>query len=171
MEVLNYKEFKVTEDMLASQGKRFANLILDRIVFYLLALGIGLLLGVIVEITGHYWILEKMQNVSKIQDILISTILYMIYYVIIEGLTSKSIGKMITKTMVVDENGNKIRFEKALYRSLSRLVPFDAFSFLSTPSRGWHDSWTDTYVVDLKVFEEQKEQFNNYHDLGIERND
>ncbi|MCC7521544.1 MAG: RDD family protein [Flavobacteriaceae bacterium] len=83
----------------------------------------------------------------------------------------KTIGKLITGTRVVYANGDSINLRTAILRSLSRLVPFEAFSLLGTPPRGWYDDWTDTYVVNEKILEEQKEHFHNFKDLGIERND
>jgi len=50
-------------------------------------------------------------------------------------------------TIVVDERGNKISFGKAALRSLCRIIPFEAFSFLGEEGRGWHDTITNTYVI------------------------
>lgn len=50
MEVLNYSEFKVTDEMLASKGKRFANYIIDRIVFYGIIIVIGILAALIASL-------------------------------------------------------------------------------------------------------------------------
>jgi uncharacterized RDD family membrane protein YckC len=62
----------------------------------------------------------------------------------------KSIGKLITGTKAVNEDGSDISFGKAFARGFSRAVPFDAFSALGDPSYPWHDKWTNTYVIDEK---------------------
>lgn len=60
---------------------------------------------------------------------------------------------LLLKTKVINEAGEAPDFKEALLRSLCRLIPFDAFSFLGSDGRGWHDSITNTYVVDVKKFE------------------
>jgi uncharacterized RDD family membrane protein YckC len=57
-----------------------------------------------------------------------------------------TLGKIITKSTVIDENGDKIGVGRAIGRTLSRLIPFEPFSFFFS-ERGWHDSITDTHVV------------------------
>ena len=83
---------------------------------------------------------------------LFSSILYFIYIFSIEYLTKgRSIGKFITKTRVVSIDGTVPTQKDFLIRSLSRLVPFEAVSFL-IGNDGWHDSWSDTRVVDWEKY-------------------
>ena len=171
MEVLNYQEFKVTDSMLAGHGKRLANYIVDVLVFYILILSIGVVYGFLIALGGINGSPEDFENINPFLNLLISVSIQLSYYTLMEYKLGKSIGKFITGTMVVNQFGEKVTFKTALLRSLSRMVPFEAFSLLGTPPRGWHDSWTDTFVVDEKIFNEQKEHFHNFKDLGIERND
>ncbi len=171
MEVLNYQEFKVTDSMLAGHGKRLANYIVDVLVFYILILSIGVVYGFLIALGGINGSPEDFENINPFLNLLISVSIQLSYYTLMEYKLGKSIGKFITGTMVVNQFGEKVTFKTALLRSLSRKVPFEAFSLLGTPPRGWHDSWTDTFVVDEKIFNEQKEHFHNFKDLGIERND
>jgi hypothetical protein len=67
---------------------------------------------------------------------------------------------------VVDENGNKPEYQTIMIRSLCRLIPFDALSFLGATSRGWHDSISRTYVVQKNLLEEKKELFNSFEEIG-----
>jgi hypothetical protein len=53
---------------------------------------------------------------------------------------------------VIDEYGNKPDFEKLIIRSLIRLVPFEIFSCWFS-DRGWHDRWSDTFVVSDQEYE------------------
>ncbi len=53
-----------------------------------------------------------------------------------------------------------------LIRSFSRLIPFEAFSFLGTPCRGWHDSISKNYVVDNKKLIAKKQSEIDFNDLG-----
>jgi uncharacterized RDD family membrane protein YckC len=69
-----------------------------------------------------------------------------------EALTNgKTIGKFITGTRAVNEDGSRISAKTALLRSLSRIVPFEAFSALGSPCYPWHDRWTKTVVVDDRL--------------------
>jgi len=71
-----------------------------------------------------------------------------VYYAIMEYAFGRTIGKFVIGTTVVRENDlEKISMGQALGRSICRFVPFEPFSFLGSV-RGWHDSWTNTIVVD-----------------------
>jgi uncharacterized RDD family membrane protein YckC len=45
-------------------------------------------------------------------------------------------------------DGTKPTFQKIVIRSLVRIIPFEAFSLLSPNPRGWHDTLSDTIVID-----------------------
>lgn len=170
MKVLDQKEFKVNEEMLASKSKRFLNLVIDRIVFYLVLIVIGVLAALIADILGNENILqfiEGLDNVNAIVDRLVSTAILLIFYMILEGLTQRTIGKLITKTKVVLENGKKPPLETIIIRSLCRAIPFNAFSFLGSSNRGWHDSISKTFVVDTQKFEEHKKAHQDFLQIGI----
>ena len=79
--------------------------------------------------------------------LLASLLLFPFLYFVCEYFWQKTPGKFLTKTIVIDEYGNKPDVGSLLLRSLVRLVPFEAFSCLGDPSRGWHDRWSNTYVV------------------------
>jgi uncharacterized RDD family membrane protein YckC len=77
---------------------------------------------------------------------------YILFRAAFEGFTGgKTIAKFINGTRAVNEDGSRINFKTALLRSLSKAVPFEAFSALgASPPYPWHDKWTKTYVVDEK---------------------
>ena len=79
------------------------------------------------------------------------------YYLLFETLTGRTLGKLITRTKVIADTGGKPNFMKVLGRTASRLVPFEAFSFLG--DNGWHDSWSGTRVVRLTPGKWQTERF------------
>lgn len=169
MEVLNYKDFRVTDEMLASKSKRFANYIIDRILFYLFFAVIGFIIAIIAELLGSEETLQflyDLENISSLLDTLITTIIFLIFYFILESTSQRTIGKLITQTKVVLENGEKPSIETIIIRSLCRVIPFEPFSFFGNIPRGWHDTISKTYVVDIKVFEEQKKAHENYNLIG-----
>ena len=126
----------------ASTGKRFANYIIDVIVFYILVILLGIAIGLlrpdlIPEEDGG--ILER----------IISLICYGLLMFIIEAACGgKTLGKVITGTKAVNIDGSDMSFQKAFVRNIIRSIPFNAFSALGTPSDPWHDRWSETMVID-----------------------
>lgn len=68
------------------------------------------------------------------------------YYVILESINQKTLGKIITKTKVVTNDGEKPSLARILMRTLCRLIPFEYFSYLVTVN-GLHDRLSRTRVV------------------------
>jgi uncharacterized RDD family membrane protein YckC len=129
----------------AGAGIRFANYLIDLIGFYVMMLVVGLVIG-LMQLQNEAYYEDETLSGSKVGDYLISYGLYLLYYTIFEGATKgRSLGKLITGTVAIQEDGNPVTWNKALMRSLSRLVPFEPFSALGR--KPWHDTWTQTMVV------------------------
>jgi uncharacterized RDD family membrane protein YckC len=94
------------------------------------------------------------QNSTTFENILTFSfyIFYFSYYVFFEYFFQATIDKMICGSIVIDEYGERPKFKQIIYRTLSRIVPFEAFSCLG--DRPWHDSWTDTYVLPKKTLKD-----------------
>lgn len=121
----------------ADGGKRFGNYVIDRILSQLMA-------GFMLVTFGK---LEE-DSSSDVFDFLLIYFILFGYYTVMEGaFNGKTIGKLITRTRAVCEDGSPLTWEKAALRSLCRLIPFEPFSFLAS-TRGWHDTLSKTYVVD-----------------------
>src|SRR5688500_6606630 len=129
----------------AGTGVRFANYIIDLIGFYVLVFVVFFVIGLVQLQTEGYYEDETLTG-SQFGDFLVSYLLYLLYYAVFEGATKgRSLGKLITGTVAIQEDGSPITWNKAMTRSLSRLVPFEPFSALG--GAPWHDSWTQTMVV------------------------
>jgi uncharacterized RDD family membrane protein YckC len=113
----------------ATRGTRFANLFIDYIFIMICVFVLTLLFGP--TNTGG----------------LIGYPVIFAYYLFFEGIFNATPGKMITKTRVVRVDGGKPSFGQVLGRTFARFVPFEAFSYLSDNSPGWHDRWSGTRVV------------------------
>ncbi len=88
---------------------------------------------------------------------LIFLILYPALYTFCEWKWQQTPGKFLTKTIVIDEYGNKPELSTLVLRSVIRLVPFDVYSCYGTPySYGWHDQWSNTWVVTKEEWLELK---------------
>ena len=123
----------------ASKGKRFANLIID----YIMAIVLATILFVLLDVAGMYF------ATNGIQSRLLGAFLFALYYMVTEGtLKGKSIGKFVTKTRAVNEDGSTMDMSTVVKRSFSRIVPFEPFSFLGSEASGWHDKWSNTIVID-----------------------
>lgn len=142
-ENLDGKPNSVENFNLASSGQRFGTYLIDVIAFYVLAIVLGGLAGLILAATDG----GIMGSGMTVAIQLISWLGFFAYYILMEGSTGKTIGKYITGTAVVYANGEKPSYWSAFTRTLSRMVPFEAFTGFSSSGRMWHDKWTDTYVV------------------------
>lgn len=157
----------VTQDVLATKGVRFLNFIIDYVVFIILNFAIGAVIGFVSEVTGNYTVYDfVVYNDSILFEYGYTIVIWTIYYTTMETLTGRSIGKFITKSQAVMADGSKLTFEKALVRSLCRFIPFEPFSFLGEDGKGWHDSISKTYVVDIKKFREKKETTQGLEEIG-----
>jgi uncharacterized RDD family membrane protein YckC len=123
----------------ASAGLRFANRLVDAVVMmYILFTNLGLVSDVF----------SREEKFEPEFFILLEIPFLILYYLILEALFNTSAGKAATGTTIVNENGERPRFAQILGRTFCRLIPFEAFSFLGAVPRGWHDTMTNTYVVE-----------------------
>jgi uncharacterized RDD family membrane protein YckC len=130
----------------ASTGKRFANFLIDYVIFLLIMGGVG-----IVWVLTNPESFDRMNNGNDFGFNLAGLVIYGFYMSCIEAVTTgRSLGKLITGTKAVNEDGSNISAGTAFKRGLSRMVPFEIFSALGSPSYPWHDKWSHTYVIDIK---------------------
>ncbi|MEP6747643.1 MAG: RDD family protein [Bacteroidota bacterium] len=129
----------------ANHLKRFANYLIDVIIF-------SILLTFLVAFADPvYPLMHKImakQPISLVDQLMISFV-YGLYMSCMEAvLKGKSIGKYITGTRAVAENGRPVDARTAFMRGLIRIIPFEQFSAISMPARLWHDRWSSSFVVD-----------------------
>jgi uncharacterized RDD family membrane protein YckC len=134
----------------ASKNQRFFNLLIDNLLLrYGLSYATGYLTSIVIAAISPDFLYDLVYTDSwKIfaYAYLIGIINYLIYYTLCEKLfRGYTLGKLITGTRAIREDGGELTIRDAFMRSLSRIVPFEAFSgFGDTP---WHDSWTKTIVI------------------------
>jgi len=140
-QLIDYFEENITYET-ASKGKRLANYIIDRVAVALIVIG-----SMLVLLDNET--LVEVEDMNRLLDYLITAFFAVIYYSISETLLNgKTLGKYLTGTRAVTVDNERIDFPAALTRSFSRIVPFEAFSFLGDGNTGWHDKWSETKVVD-----------------------
>lgn len=120
----------------ADKGTRFGNYLIDNLCFTII---------IIIQTI----ILDNVLHISPEDDSTLFGIyyffLYFIYHFIFEYFFSKTPGKFITKTIVVNKYGEKPNFKTLFIRNICRIIPIDAFSFLF--GSGLHDIISRTNVI------------------------
>ncbi|MBN8687312.1 MAG: RDD family protein [Chitinophagales bacterium] len=152
-----FDNFEQTTMTQAGSGKRLANYIIDLVTFYVFMYFFSY---VIVEVSLDLAIImynDRENGGNPILGQLITLVFYGLYMGLMETLfRGRTLGKLITGTIAVNEDGSRISGGTALLRGLSRAVPFNALSALGTPCYPWHDKWNKTYVVEYADFSANK---------------
>ena len=132
-----------------SPGVRFVNFIIDQLVLMVFFFITSFVFATIVYSQGddpkNYLFFQE--NLSgKMFQYLISYIVLVLYYTLFETATKgRSLGKFVTGTIAINQDGTPFTFKNALMRSLCRIIPFEPFSAFGYMP--WHDKFTKTAVV------------------------
>jgi uncharacterized RDD family membrane protein YckC len=137
----------------ATQGQRFLNWLIDNLLMrYGLSYLTGMAIGTLLALAAPDFLNELAYSEDRLSggilllSLMVGYLNYIVYYTICEKLfKGYTLGKIITGTRAIRQDGKELTFKNALLRSLSRIVPFEVFSGFSTLT--WHDSWTDTMVI------------------------
>lgn len=155
--VVNYKVKTV------KPGPRFGHYFIDLIFFQFLILTIQFLFALVALVFKEL----NLNFSSLVLDyiMLIFVLLaYPLMYFICEAFWQKTSGKFLTNTLVIDEYGDAPSKKKIVARSLFRLVPFEPFSCTDDYSYGWHDKWSETYVVTKSEYLKIKKMLEEQQD-------
>ena len=131
----------------ASHGKRFLNYLVDEVIIYIVWR--VLIFNLVIKLLTAVYVYTESKAALYTLTFLIVYAISFFFLAGLESLTGgKTIGKMMTRTRAVNQDGTRISPKTAFLRSLSRCVPFEAFSALGAPCFPWHDKWTNTFVID-----------------------
>lgn len=139
----NSENYVITE---TSKSGRLSHLIIDNIILTFLFFQVASFFIQYQMSTDENLIPQYVNNQLGIYIILI--ILRFIYFPLFEKLFGATPAKFLTDSRVVNSQSETPTFGNIVERTLSRHIPFEAFSFLGR--KGWHDSLTKTYVVKEK---------------------
>jgi uncharacterized RDD family membrane protein YckC len=135
----------------ATNGQRFLNWLIDNLFMrFILSYATGTVVGYFianyfVDYANHIFY-DKNTGDLFLLGYIIGFFNYLIYYTICEkAFRGYTLGKLLTGTRAIRENGEELSFKDAVLRSLSRLVPFEVFSGFDY--KPWHDRWTKTTVI------------------------
>ncbi|WP_298761257.1 RDD family protein [uncultured Psychroserpens sp.] len=111
---------------------RLVNYIIDMLVVYLL-----------------FFVFTIFENSHGVNYLAFYSIMFT-YYFLFELITNQTLGKMITKTKVIYNDGSKPHAIRILVRSISRVLPFDALSYMFGYELGMHDLFSSTKLIKAK---------------------
>ncbi|HEV8287033.1 MAG TPA: RDD family protein [Chitinophagaceae bacterium] len=135
----------------ASTIQRFLNYLIDNL---LMRFGLSFLTGTLVGLFLAAFFPDYAAKISYDESkfdllvigYLIAIVNYLVYYTFCEKVfKGYTLGKLITGTRAIRDDGAELKFKDAILRSLSRLVPLEPLSGFGY--RPWHDSWTNTTVI------------------------
>jgi uncharacterized RDD family membrane protein YckC len=130
-----------------SPGIRFVNYLVDQIVIAVLINAIKFGLAIISNgenYNDHLLLQENMTAVGM--GFLLSLACSFTYYSVFEAASNgRTLGKILTNTIAVTQDGTPFTFKHALMRTLCRFIPFEPFSAFGYMP--WHDSITKTVVT------------------------
>lgn len=119
--------------MEASKTRRFLNWLID-------TLGMLLLLGTLVR-----W--GSGPEATRLQLRITTVGLLFLYYVATEFFFQRSLGKLVTRTLVVNSHDQRPSLPAVLLRTLCRFIPLEPISMLFGRHRALHDILSGTKVV------------------------
>lgn len=128
---------------LATKERRLMNYVLDLIIFLLLGLAYRYLRFIFSD-TALLDFKKEMFTVRPILSIPIA----IVYYSFFESITGRTPAKYVTKTKVVNVNGEKPSFKSIVLKSACRFIPLNPFTFIFLDV-GLHDKISKTRVVHI----------------------
>jgi uncharacterized RDD family membrane protein YckC len=137
----------------ASIGQRFVNFLIDVVILNrIFSMIAGFFIGLVIVLIGNnpndFGVFTN-PFYSWLFNYCVGSVCLVLYYTISEGASGgRTLGKLITKTEAIREDGSRLTYRDAFRRSLCRIVPLEPFSALS--GSPWHDRWTRTIVVKRK---------------------
>lgn len=143
-------EFTITDDLLATKQQRFLNLIIDLLFLYIIILSVGTAIMLIGEASYNLVLSDWIKSMGWLEIVFYSLLIMFLYYSLTEIYFSRTFAQLVTRTVVVKKDGSKPDNKMLFKRTLFRFIPFEPFSFLGASARGWHDVFSETYVVKKK---------------------
>ena len=152
---------RIREVQSASHNKRTLNFIIDFSVVLILAYFLVLIIKGIFQYFDSYLIF-----------ILSFSVLFFLYYVLLEYKFQQTIGKFLTHTILIDEYARKPSLKQVFWRTFYRIPDLRYLNFYfreymdgTDYCRGKHDRNTNTWVVPVEEYENLKklirEESNN----------
>jgi len=124
----------------AGRWRRFLGYLVDSVVLWVLNV-VGII--VLMAMAGSF----EESAVSTVQQLVLSLSLTVCYYLVMEGIFARTLGKFACGTRVVGSDGGQPSFGQVLGRTFSRFIPFECFAIFGEQRLMLHDSLAQTRVV------------------------
>jgi uncharacterized RDD family membrane protein YckC len=128
----------------ASSAQRFGNYVIDTI-FATVLVGVFVYARAIMAPEVEVGLQQR-----QWPSYLFNMAVCLLYYIPLEALTGRTLGKIVTSTQVVSARGGKPSLGQIVLRSLGRCIPLDALTYLIGSGSGLHDGISKTVVVRLE---------------------
>ena len=162
-EILREEREKMNYADPAPKIARFTNFIVDQVAISVIGNGVKFVIAYYLlgknyrdHILYHIIEREHLKDLSRLTELdleslryslIVTQILTFVYYLIFEGVTrGRTLGKIMTDTSAITQDGTPFTFKHAFTRTLCRFIPFEMLSALIS-YLPWHDSITKTAVV------------------------
>ena len=123
----SFEDYRIdVKSLEATRLLRFFNCLIDSVLIIIIIISIGV---------DSYYIIP---------------LIFFIYYFLLESILGVTIGKMFTRTRVVNSLGIRPHFFTIFVRTLCRFIPLDPWTF-GTPGGGWHDNFSSTFVISNRL--------------------
>lgn len=136
--VVEKEQKQFVDSNVVGLGIRFVNFLIDITVWLFLTFVISFIVGLFIQSTN--------ETVIMLIGCVLILGTFIGYYSIMEIKFQKTLGKFVTKTKVVNLNGDKPENGEIIKRSFYRLIPCDRLSFFFVKN-GFHDYLSKTKVV------------------------
>jgi len=161
------EEFTITDDLHATQLQRFLNLSIDLMFIYILVLSLGTTIILVALSANNFTLSNWINNLNTVEVSFYTAIVAFLYYYVTEVYFSRTLAKLLTHTIVVNADGSKPSKRSFFVRSCCRFIPFEAFSFFGAASRGWHDTFSKTYVVKKRKLAKKRKGLETFTDVDV----
>ncbi len=148
----------------ASYPKRALNYCIDSICILLLIFIATTITGIVIiffKMMLHIYHIASLQTTTSI-FLIEAGLVALGYYIYFEVNGGKTIGKFLSSTKVVMQDGSPLTFRATLKRSIVRFMPFEEWSFVGSDHLFLHDKWSKT-----KVVSDQSSAFLGFKFIGI----
>jgi len=157
----------VVPEMMVPWYKRLLNFVIDILAIVAIMLIIGVFAGIL-SLFGYDGLLKWFDELDGLTDRIFTSLIMVVYLFTMEVTTQRTVGKYITGTMVVMEDGTKPEPRAVILRALCRVLTIEALSFIREVPRGWHDTASGTYVVDAKKYKAACQAKTAFEEIGTE---
>jgi uncharacterized RDD family membrane protein YckC len=150
--------------ILATKTTRALNFAID-IIFIKIISTILYFIAAFIAFDEHNSLLDWLNSFDKMQNMLLWSLIMFFYYATLEIVFARTLSKYFTKTIVVMIDGAKPKPIDILGRSLTRIIPFEYFTFFRGRKPGWHDELSKTFVVKKDKLEQSLIDFKELREM------